>query len=404
MLLPYFLMALLYLFVALMAVIDASLISLDFLPFFQGIRWFRIHFITLGMMTETLFGVLPVLAAARMKQERPAMRWDIWLGLNAGLVVLAAGIASMNATLIITGGTLIFVTTILLGIQLWQMAKSSGSSSHGSVKFYVSGLSYFLVGILIGTGYWFGWSDPLRIQIPLEAHIHANNWGFLSLVFAGVLISIIPPITGRSPIASRTNNAIFWSMTLGALGLVLGPWLGGALIVTVPGLILHIGATLTLLVIVVRALSQSGGFRQPGAWHIVTAYFWILLPVMVAPLIILGVPGIPGAVIEATAPQALIYGWVLQFAYAVIPYFARRFISAQGDAELGGCWLSLLAANVGSVFIWLSIFLVQWTVALQGFGYALYALSMLPIAVQLLKMLGNWAYVEEPGAPAYADD
>ena len=101
-------------------------------------------------------------------------------------------------------------------------------------------------------------------------------------------------------------------MTLGALGLVLGPWFGGSLWFTVPGLVLHISATLTLVVLALRSLAGSGQLRAAGGWHILLAYVWILLPVFVAPLIILGVSGFPGAGIEATAPQALIYGWVLR--------------------------------------------------------------------------------------------
>ena len=36
---PYFLMALLYLFVAVLAALDASFASFNLLPWFQGIRW-----------------------------------------------------------------------------------------------------------------------------------------------------------------------------------------------------------------------------------------------------------------------------------------------------------------------------------------------------------------------------
>ena len=118
---PYFLMVLLYLFVAILAALDASFASFTLVPWFQGIRWLRIHFITLGMVTEMLFGVLPVLVAARMAKPRPKIRWDIWGTLNVGLVVLLAGIPSINGTLILTGGTLIFIAATLLAVQLWQM-------------------------------------------------------------------------------------------------------------------------------------------------------------------------------------------------------------------------------------------------------------------------------------------
>lgn len=190
---PYFLMVLLYLFVAVLAALDASFVSFTLVPGFQGIRWLRIHFITLGMLTEMLFGVLPVLVAARMAKPRPKIRWDIWGTLNVGLVVLLTGIPSINGTLILTGGTLIFIAATLLAVQLWQMrsheVRTDRAHNHDhiggqSIKFYVSGLAYLLLGIIIGTGLWLGWSGPLRIQVPLEVHIHANNWGFLSLVFA----------------------------------------------------------------------------------------------------------------------------------------------------------------------------------------------------------------------------
>ncbi|MCL4862890.1 MAG: hypothetical protein KJZ93_26005, partial [Caldilineaceae bacterium] len=176
MLIPYFLMMLLYLFVAVLAALDASLISFELLPWFNGVRWLRIHFITLGMVTQVIFGALPVLVAARRKLPRPATRWDIWLSLNVGLIVLLAGIPSVNQILIFTGGTLIFIAATLLAGQLWGMRSGDAQPLGQSVKFYVTGLLYLLLGIIVGAGLWLGWSGPLRIQVPLEVHIHANNW------------------------------------------------------------------------------------------------------------------------------------------------------------------------------------------------------------------------------------
>ncbi|MCB0148864.1 MAG: hypothetical protein KDE01_14575, partial [Caldilineaceae bacterium] len=86
-------------------------------------------------------------------------------------------------------------------------------------------------------------------------------------------------------------------------------WLGGNLLATVPGLVLHIAATVAVVVLLVRMLRRQDSFARAGAWHLSLSYVWILLPVLVAPFILLGVAGIPGADVEATAPQALIYGW-----------------------------------------------------------------------------------------------
>ncbi|MCB0083001.1 MAG: hypothetical protein KDE47_18805, partial [Caldilineaceae bacterium] len=99
-------------------------------------------------------------------------------------------------------------------------------------------------------------------------------------------------------------------------------------------------------------------------------------------LIILGVPGIPGVDIEATAPQALIYGWMLQFLYAVVPYFAARWLLHDGEASLGGNWLSLVAVNLGSALIWVSIFLIDLRNPLHATGYVFLGVSLLAAAWQ----------------------
>lgn len=173
------------------------------------------------MLTQALFGALPLLVATRRKIPLPAIRWDIWATLNVGLIVLLAGIPSVNPQLIFTGGTLIFIAATLLAKQLWELRPRNAQPLSQSVKFYVMGLAYLLLGIIVGTGLWLGWSGPLRIQVPLEVHIHANNWGFLSLVFAGLIIDMMPLLGGKPLASVRTINMIYWSMALGALGLAM---------------------------------------------------------------------------------------------------------------------------------------------------------------------------------------
>jgi hypothetical protein len=379
---PFLLMAAFYLVVAIIAAADAALTSFTLLPWFSGLPWLRVHFITLGVFAGATFGVLPAYVAARRGASAPAPRWDIWLTLNVGLVVLLAGVPSINAALIITGGTLVFLAATLLALQLRSLGAHPDEGS-GSQKFYIAGLIYLLVGILVGTGLWTGWSEPLRIGVPKEVHIHANSWGFASLVFAGLLIDLLPALSGQALASRRALTTIFWAMTLGALGLVLGPWLSGNLYVTVPGLILHIGATLWLLVVLMQALRRHGLFAHAGAWHLVVAYVWILLPVMVAPLIILGVSSIPGADIEATAPQALVYGWMAQFLYAVLPYWAARWLLRDRQARLGGNWLSLATVNLGAILVWSSIFLVDLRGPIHATAYVMLGLSLVAAAWEM---------------------
>jgi hypothetical protein len=312
--------------------------------------------------------------------------------LNLGLLTLLVGIPTVNHALILAGGTLIFVAATLLLVQLLGMRRAAAPHSQPAAggagrKFYVAGLSFFLVGIIVGTGLWLGWSEWLRIQVPIEVHIHANNWGLMSLVFAGLLVDMYPTWAGRPLAWPRAITPIFWMLTLGALGLVLGPWVKSELF-SVPGILLFLTATFWLLLNVIKPIRGDRAiWSQPGIWHLVTSYFWILAPVLVAPLIILGVPGFPGAGIEQNAPQALIYGWVLQFSYAFLGFFFYRLFLPDQPARLGGSWLSLVAVHLGGVFLWASIFFVDYQGLLHGMAYVLWAVSIIPIVWSLWQIM-----------------
>jgi len=369
---PYLITTLLYTFIAALAAADASFVSWNLLAVFPALRWVRVHFITLGILSQVIFGFLPGLAASLANKPKPATRWDIWLTLNMGLVALVAGFSGVNQAMILAGGTLIFVSALLLFLQLWSLRSGEAPAS---LKFYITGLFYLLIGIIIGTGLWLNWSTALYIKVPLEAHIHANSWGFMSLTFAGLLVDFIPMITGRGLGSSKNITAIFWGMTLGAFFLVLGPWIGGSEPVTVAGVILHIGSTIWLVFLMGRALKASGHLSTAGGWHLLASYIWILLPVLIAPLILTHI--IAAGPVEATAPQPLIYGWVLQFGIALIPYIARRYFLREANPQLGGCWGSLTAVTLGSVLIWVSIFIpAPAKEILYGIGFGLYALGL----------------------------
>lgn len=381
---PYLLMVVLFLSMAVLGALESSFSSWQILPWFNGMKWLRIHFITLGALTETIFWLLPLLVAQRAKLPRPRLRWDIWLLLNGGILLLLVGIPLVDFVPIFSGGTLVFVAAVLLIGQLWGM-KGVGKDTAVSPtrKFYLAGLSYFLLGIIVGTGLWFGWAKPLHIATPLEVHIHANNWGLLSLVFAGLLIDLYP-VWAKRPLANpQSVNTIFWMMTAGAFGLIFGPWFAATWLL-VPGLLLHLAATGWLLYNVIQPLRGDRAAWTPGILHLVTSYFWILAPVLVAPLVLLEVPGIPGRSIEANAPQALIYGWVLQFGYAFIPYFVRRVFLPDNTPQLGGSYLSLITVHLGGVFLWASIF-VEGSLRgiLHGSAYLLWVISLLPIVYEL---------------------
>lgn len=403
---PYFLFALLYIMLAVLAALDSSLASLNLLPWFNGLRWLRVHLITLGTLTEIIFGLLPILVATRSGRPRPSIRWDIWLILNAGLLTLLVGIPLVNTPLIFVGGTLVFAATSMLVQHVHELrgaAVTPARTAPSGRIFYLAGLSFFLLGIIVGTGLWMGWGEWLRIAVPIEVHIHANNWGFMALVFAGLIVDLYPDFAGRSLAWPQSLKPIFWMMTLGALLLVLGPWVQSTWF-TVPGILLHLSATGWLLLNVIKPLRGERSAWGPGLWHLLTSYVWIIAPVLVAPLIILKVPGFPGAGIEQNAPQALIYGWVLQFAYALLPYLFTRFFLPNEPAKLGGNWFTLLTVHLGGVFLWASIFITDSYTVLHGTAYALWAASLIPIVLDLWRIARKgWSRLESQSVAPFAE-
>jgi cytochrome c oxidase cbb3-type subunit I len=389
----YLLMAAVYLLAALLAALDSALTSFGLAPWFAGLPWLRVHLITLGAITQAVFGLLPALAARQNGQSRPPARLELWLLLNAGLILLIAGVPAVNGALILGGGTLVFLATALL---LWQLHMlragapvQNAPRPRGGLVFYLAGLGFLLVGILAGTGLWLGWGGPLQMARPKEVHLHANIWGFTALVFAGLLVDIFPRVTGRAVAWPRTIPAIFWLMSGGSLLLLIAPW-AGLNQLTAPGMLLMLAATLWLLLnLIVPLRGARRIWSQPGIWHLLTAYYWVLTPLFALPVVLAmgGRANVPQARIEQDAPQWLVYGWLLHFAYALLPYFYRRAAQPGQPAGLGGSWFSLAAVHLGSLFFWAGILAGEAQAVLQGAGYLCWSASMAPILFSLWQQM-----------------
>jgi hypothetical protein len=388
---PYLLMTLLYLSLAVLAAFDSSLTAFTITPWFNGLRWLRVHLITLGTFTELFFGLLPLVAAIHAKQPKPQTRWDIWLSLNSGLLILLVGIPLINGGLIFVGGLLVFIATGLLVLHLntLQLGANTTGPTAGR-KFYLAGLLYLMLGTSIGTGLWLGWASVLNIAIPIEVHIHANSWGFMSLLFAGLLVDLYPDFAGRPLAWPRAVRPIFWLLVVGAGGLVLGPWLKAEPF-TVGGILLYFTGTIWLLLNLIKPLLGERAMWSAGLWQILTAYVWVFAPVVAAPMMLLKLPGFPAAGIEQNAPQALIYGWVLQFGCALLPYvFERIFLPTQfaprSGNRLGGRWLSLIAIHLGGICLWAGIFITGTQATLNGLAYLFWGGALLLLALDLWRI------------------
>lgn len=384
---PYFLMTLLYLSLVGLAELASILTGLEIIPIFGSLKWLRVHLVTLGAFSEIVFGLVPALVAAALRLPRPKMRWDIWLSLNAGLVILLIGIPTITKSLIVSGGTLVGIAVVLLIKQLAGMRSLQPyqiSTKLEGRKFYITGLSYLILGGLVGTGLWIGWSEALRITTPIEVHVHTNLWGFAAIILAGLLLDLYPSFAERPLAWPRSILWIYWTMTLGALGLIAGPWLNVSLF-TVVGLVLHTLGSILLFVIAIKPLIGDRKAWTPGIWHLFSSYVWFFLPVVVAPLIVARATDFPVQEVSGNGGPILIFGWIIQFGYALVPYLFTRFFEPEKTPRLGGTWLSLATVHIGSILFWVSLFFPNVEAVSRALAYGFWIVSGLPILIGLWK-------------------
>jgi hypothetical protein len=393
--LPYFLMSGMYLLLTALVTLDSSLASMGWAPAFANLKWMRVHFVTLGVFTQLVLGLLPALTAKGLHLPKPRITWLTWLLFNGGLVLLLVGLPVVDRTMIITGGTLIFAAVVNLMRELVFLRRTAvaydgheACSRYATTRFYLAGLFYLLVGVLVGTGLWIGWAGPLHIAIPKEVHVHTNLWGYTSLVFAGLLFDIFPalgrfPLVGKKPGRLRTDLLVFASMALGALGLVLGPWLDWSWS-SVAGLSLHTFGTLLLLVQLVRLLAAEGRLRHAAEWHLVSAYAWFLIPVVVAPFIVAKASArFPVGEVAGKGGPILVYGWLLTFLAPLILYFFKGAMQPEQKAEIRGSWRSLAFMHLGSLLFWAGLFLPNQQAVMHAGAYLFWLAGIMPVLSSL---------------------
>jgi hypothetical protein len=86
-------MAAIYLIVALLSLVDYVLALFGLIQPLGNLYWFRLHLITIGVLAQAVFGILPLLLAKRLGVAAPGqtISWFLFGALNIGLLLLAFG-------------------------------------------------------------------------------------------------------------------------------------------------------------------------------------------------------------------------------------------------------------------------------------------------------------------------
>ena len=365
---PFIVMAGLYLTVGLAAVVGALAVESGLVESLPRLRWVLIHLVTIGGLTQAVFGVLPSLVtAADGSTRRPndGRRWVQWLSLNASYPLLLLGMATGSTIVAVTGGTAVLGALGLLLSSVGVVRTNGRALDSGISRYYRLGPWFLVVGILAAFGMLLGIHGPGGYFGSLEAHVHANVWGFLALIVAGALLTLLPTLLEAELRYPRLVSVTFWGLTIGVVGLVAGPWLARHE-VTILGLASYVVGTGALLANVVGT-SRSSDRSQPRRIALVLgAYLWLAFPVPWAPFVLLFPDAVPAAAIEVAAINGLVFGWMLQLAMAFLPVVAAAFARSVADrsfvetvaAVAAECpqpsWIQVGSVNLGMLALWLT--------------------------------------------------
>lgn len=392
---PFSLMAGLYVTVGLFF---AVLKGLEVLPGISGpsnLNWLRVHLITIGTITQMVFSLLPSILSRKLSIPDRTTRegWVQWLLLNGGFVLIVAGLVGTDSWTASIGATLVFVAVYRLLMGIVAAWKSSGRPVRESFRFYATAPVYLLFGITMAVSLLFDWWAPGGRIGVLEAHVHANVWGFLALIVAGMLFDLFPALTGGPMSRPRWISPTYNLLNIGAIGLVLGPWFN-IHEVTIGGLIIYVAGTAFLLANLISTLVRNGNL-VPSSAHVVTAYLWMIVPVFFAPFILLAPHMVDGPAVEAAATQGLVNGWVIGVVMGVLPRILRAWKKSDGPifgVEGGredGSWLSVITLNLGVALVWSTAVLTAPLAdqAATISGYALIAVAWLPFLGRVWRPL-----------------
>jgi hypothetical protein len=396
-----------YLVFALSTVLAFVLAQFGWIGAIPNLYWLRIHALTIGVLAQSLLGILPGLFASRSKSPAPPpwALWTVFVLLNSGLLLLELGQVSVTAWPIHSGGILLLAAvTAEIGLLIWLWRRSTAPRP-AVTGFYLAAPGFLLLGVLMALTLLLGWWSPVGYQATKESHIHANIFGFTGLAVAGLALDRLPALFGRTLARPQWIKRTLWLMVVGALALWLGPYVG-VIPIMAGGLLLYVTGLLLMLANFFLTTHRPRPVRIVNGAQVLISYIWIAAPVVATlAFVLFGADRVPLAKLEAGVTQGLVYGWILQLVLALLPLAVSRIRTGDTTRVIShheGSWFTLILLNLAVAVVWLASILLPWPVArpLVAIGYLLLIVAALPALLILWRAFQTPRTVRLPVADA----
>jgi hypothetical protein len=253
-----------------------------------GGRWFGVHLLTVGVVSNLIAALTVHFAQTILHTRDRGLHAPRLILLNAGAVGLLVGLAGGWRVLFAAGATALTAAVLWLYVDLRRMRKASLT---GRFAFVVRGyeracgafIHGALLGLLLGLGVFGGtWYASARL-----AHLHVNilGWGGLTLlatvVFFGPTVMRTRMVEHADRVAVPALRHGATGLTIGVVGLLVtgaqGPVGMGARVVAVAGLAVFATAATAVLRTVLQAARTAR--PTPHAAHLAAASVWFVLAV-----------------------------------------------------------------------------------------------------------------------------
>ena len=234
----------------------------------------------------------------------------------------------------------------------------------------------------------------------VNAHGHAQIFGWVGLFVMGVACFRLAWIKGVPAVSPGIAHACFWLMLVGLILRSLSqgavdsaPWL---LYPAVLGSVLEIGAIVGVGAIVIATIRATGRFTPPDAF-VVAAFGWFLLQAVYGTIYFVATTqadsreGLVSLVATWQAPlrEMQIYGFAMLMIFGVCQWILPKFF---GFARISArrSWTALILINVGLIGMCVGLVLMrQFGHAWAGLWY-LSAMLMTGGIVPLVLGFGVW--------------